>query len=91
MTFYEKTLKEFKKNREIFLCHGSKTFEQKWMYKTNRMKIARKAKKFLKAIDKMQYHSNPTNSGCELFYQTRYRRQLRLRFLQWCIQNNLDL
>ena len=46
MTFYEKTLKEFKKNREIFLCHGSKTFEQKWMYKTNRMKIARKAKSF---------------------------------------------
>lgn len=95
MTFYQKVKEEFDKNNEYYLCHGSETFKKSWKVKWKRLTIARIGKKFLKVVDKMEYRNDfKTDFENGLFFplgSDEDVKQLRIEFLNWCIQNNLDL
>lgn len=90
MTFYEIVLEEYINTNKKFLCDGSKTFRKNWK-SLNIIKLH--AEKFLR--EKKLQHL--IVGGCVLFSVRDFltiklnHRQIRIDFLNWAIENNLDL
>jgi hypothetical protein len=94
MTFYESALQEFEQEGfQDFLCIGSETFSIIWGSSKQR-KIISHAKKF---IEKMKINDFDIESYHVVLFQRNLQpsewthRQIRLYFLEWCIENNLDI
>lgn len=89
MTFYEKVLTEFTDSKENYLCDGSETFCRNFPNK----KIRSHADKFI--FDKNYFEFSDCSSH---FLFRKYPvidslspYKIRIEFLKWCIQKNLDL
>lgn len=92
MTFYEKVLTEFTDSKENYLCDGSETFAVEWRNFPNK-KIRSHADKFI--FDK-NYFEFSDYSVHFLFRKypvidSLSAYQIRIEFLEWAIQNNLDI
>ena len=93
-TFYETVLQEFEQNvNEKNLCYGSETFSIIWD-SLKCKKIRSHAKKFIKELKITEFNAD---SDILLFSKNYFHpsqdthREIRLKFLRWCIENKLDI
>lgn len=95
-TFYETVLDELGDYNKFFsLCFASDTFSKKFSDKTlfgSRNYIVLHAKKFLNQLDQDEFEIGNTSLFHPLYELPVKRRfEIRLEFLKYCIENNLDI
>jgi hypothetical protein len=89
-TFYEKVKKEIANNEKlVYLCDRSKTFKFFWFYEKE--KIKKQAVTFLneKNYNVNEYAPDLTSNLFTNEYSVRI--SIRNEFIDWCIENKLDL
>jgi hypothetical protein len=84
--FWLAVKKEYSESKgQVFLCHGSKTFEKMWGNKESRLKVKELEKKFM---EDNSFNFNYSTLECLLFSRHEGNDyQLKTQFLNWIIKN----
>lgn len=93
MTFYEQVFEEYNTGENVFICESSLIFEKAWNSEL-RLQILYHSKLYLESTQNMgQYREillvKPITKGFSMFKGT--KRNLRVNFLKFCVDNKLDL
>ena len=98
MTFYQKVLQEYEENIENsgrpYLCNNSRTFKHVWVTPRTilmKEKIMGHAYAFLCGKLETNFAVNSIYIFSALDTDTEQERTVRIDFLKWCIENNLDI